>query len=573
MDNTSIAKIFENIANLLELKGDIPFKIRAYQRAARTIEHLPAPVSQLAAEGRLRELPGIGQELEEKIHEMLTTGDLVYYQRLYSEFPEGIIHVMGVPGVGPKTASRLWKELGVTTVDELERAVEDGRVAALPRMGEKTAENILRQLRASRTKDQRVPIGHALPVAQEIIAALSPTPGLRNLTAAGSLRRYRETVGDVDIIGTSDDPEPAIKRFTSLPLVSEVIMAGPQRASVRLGNGLQVDLRLVPHDAFGSLLQHFTGSQAHNVVLREYAVKKGLSVSEYGITRADTGERESFSEEEAVYTRLGLQYIPPEIREGGVEIELAERGSIPRLVELSDIKGDLHDHTIWSDGHNTTEEMVEAARARGYQYIAITDHSAGRGIANGLSVERLREHIKEIRALNERYGDIRIFTGSEVDIRADGSLDYPDEVLAELDVVVASVHSAMGQEAARMTERIIKAMHNPHVDIIGHLTCRLLGEREPVALDSEAIFRAAAATGTALEINASPSRLDLKDTHIHRARELGVMLVSSTDAHRVEHLDYMRFGVGIARRGWCEPSHILNTRPIAGVDAFFGPGR
>ncbi|MBM2826354.1 MAG: polymerase/3'-5' exonuclease PolX, partial [Dehalococcoidia bacterium] len=267
---------------------------------------------------------------------------------------------------------------------------------------------------------------------------------------------------------------------------------------------------------------------------------------------------------------LGLQYIPPEIREGGVEIELAEKGAIPSLVELSAIKGDLHDHTLWSDGHNTTEEMVQAARARGYQYIAITDHSAGRGIANGLSIERLREHIREIRELNERYGDIRIFTGSEVDIRADGSLDYPDEVLAELDVVVASVHSAMGQEAARMTERIIKAMRNPHVDIIGHLTCRLLGDREPVALDTEAIFRAAAATGTALEINASPSRLDLKDTHIHRARELGVTLVISTDAHRVEHLDYMHFGVGIARRGWCEARHILNSRPLAEVEAFLG---
>lgn len=572
MNNAQIAKIFENIAELLELKGEDRFKIRAYQRAARTIDHSPLSAAQLVGEGRVRELPGIGKELAEKITEMVQTNDLEYYRRLKSEFPEGIVDIISVPGVGPKMAYRLWKELGVTTLEELEQAAENGSIASLPRMGQKTAENIIKHLHAEYRKDTRIPIGVILPIAEGIVASVSGLPGVKNVTPAGSLRRFRETVGDLDIIGTADDTESVIKAFTGLPQVEEIIAAGPQRASVRLHSGLQVDLRLVPHESYGSLLQHFTGSQAHNVVLREYAVKKGMSVSEYGITDAKSGGTIHFAEEESVYKHLGLQYIPPEIREGGEEVDAAERGDVPKLVELSDIRGDLHDHTNWSDGNSPLERMIEEARARGYEYVAITDHSTGRGVANGLSIERLREQIAIIRDLNEKYKDIRVLTGSEVDIRSDGSMDFPDDVLADLDIVIGSIHSAMGQDRNTMTQRIIRAIENPHVDIIGHLTTRLIGSRDPVSLDEEAIFCAAAASRTILEINASPSRLDLKDSHIYRARELGVILAISTDSHMPEQLDYMRYGVAQARRGWCQSHNIINTRSLRELLEFLKVG-
>ncbi|MBI2303433.1 MAG: DNA polymerase/3'-5' exonuclease PolX [Chloroflexi bacterium] len=567
MNNKEISKIFEDIAELLELKGESSFKVRAYQRAAHTIDSLTVEAASLWSQGRLKDIPGVGESLAQKIEELLSTGRSGYYETLKAEFPEGIVSLMDIPGVGPKTAARLVKELGVTSVEELEQAVLAGRVAALYRMGEKTAERILRQIQVVRRKNTRIPLGEALPVVEEIISALRHLPGLRNLTAAGSLRRFAETVGDIDLMGTAADAEAVIQAFVHLPQVREMLVAGDTKGSVVIHSGLQVDLRIVEHEAFGSLLQYFTGGKDHNIALRDRAHRQGLKLSEYGITDIKTGILEKFDTEEAFYRRLGLPWIPPELRENRGEIESAEKGELPDLLELRDIKGDLHDHTNWSDGHTPPEGMVEAAVARGYQYLIISDHSAGRGVARGLTVERLHHQAELIREMNRRY-PITVLAGSEVDIRADGSLDFPDEILAELDVVVASVHSAMGQEAPRMTERILKAIRNPHVDIIAHLTCRLLGEREPIEVDLEAIFRAAAETGTALEINAMPSRLDLKDVHIMRARELGVPLVISTDAHGPEQLDVMRFGVGTARRGWCRPEDILNTRPWPEVAAF-----
>lgn len=569
MNNAAIAKVFQDIADLLELKGEIPFKVRAYQRASRAIEHLSQEAEVLVSEGRLRQVPGVGESIAQKIEELLTTGRLAYYEELRAQFPSGITTLMDVPGVGPKTAARLSSELGIGSVEELEAAILEGKVASLFRLGDKTAENILRSLRALRRKDTRTPLGQALPVVEEILAALRERLDLRNLTPAGSLRRLAETVGDIDIIATSPEPEVVTQTFVRLPQVREVLVQGPQKASILVPSGLQVDLRIVDHDCFGSLLQHFTGSKDHNVVMRERAIKHGLKISEYGVTVLATGETERFVREDAFYERLGLQFIPPELREGRGEVELAERGEIPRLVELGDIKGDLHTHTDWSDGHNSIEEMALAAKERGYQYLCISDHSAGRGIARGLTVERLREQMAQIRALNERLGDFRLLCGAEVDIRADGSLDFPDEVLAELDVVTASVHSSLTQDEARMTQRMISAMRNPNVDIIGHPTGRILGQRDPVQVDLEAIFRAALETHTALEINAIPNRLDLKDDYVRHARELGVALVIDTDAHAIEHLGFMRFGVGVARRGWCEAKHILNTRPWDEIEAFF----
>jgi len=562
MKNNEVANVFQDIADFLEMKGETPFKVRAYQKAVRSIEHLPVELEQLMKEGKLREVPGVGEAIAKKITELLTTGRLEYYEKLRAEFPEGVITLLDIPGVGPKTAVKLSTELGIRSVEELETAILEGRVAKLFRLGDKTAENILRHLQSLRTKERRIPIGVALPLVEDIMAALDKTSGLRHLTPAGSLRRLRETIGDIDLMGTADNAEAAIDAFTHLPQAKEVLAKGGTKASIITDQGLQVDLRVVEHDAFGSLLQYFTGSKQHNIILRERGRRQGLKLSEYGITDLRTGELEKFATEEGFYHRLGLPLIPPELREGQQEVERAEQGSIPELVKLSDIKGDLHVHTDWSDGHYSLEAMARAARAMGYQYIAITEHSRGRGIARGLTEERLRQQIAEIRRLNEKLTDLRILTGTEVDIRADGSLDFPDELLGKLDVVVAAVHSAMGQDQAKMTERVLQAIMNPHVDVIAHPTCRLLGEREPVALDLEAVFHAAVQAGTALEINAMPERLDLKDIHIMRARELGVKLIMNTDAHRADHLALMRFGIGTARRGWCEARHILNTLPV-----------
>ncbi len=520
----------------------------------------------------LQKIPGVGEAIAKKIIELVTTGKLEYYEKLRAEFPEGISNLLDIPGVGPKTAMRLTSELGIKTVDELEKAILEGKVAKLFRLGEKTAQNILHQIQALRRKDQRIPIGEALPIVEEILEALRPIPGVKNLTAAGSLRRFRETVGDVDLMGTADNPEEVIRAFTQLPQIRQVLAQGPTKASVIVPGGLQVDLRLVEHDSFGSLLQYFTGSKEHNILLRERGIKQGLKLSEYGITDRATEKLEKFDNEEAFYHRLGLQYIPPELREARHEVELAEQGAIPKLIEMSDIKGDLHVHSDWSDGHDSLVELAMAAKAMGYEYLAITDHSAGRGIARGLNEERLRQQIAEIRKLNEHLDGIHLLTGIEVDIRADGSIDLPEQLLAELDIVIAAVHSAMGQSEEQMTRRVLGAIENPHVDVIAHPTCRLLGEREAVAIDLEAVFKAAIKHNKALEINAMPNRLDLKDIHIFRARELGVKLIIGTDAHSGAQLSFMRFGIGIARRGWCEPKHILNTKPLKEILAFLRHG-
>ncbi len=571
MKNTAIAKVFSDIADLLELKGDNTFKIRAYQRATRAIEHYPKEIRIMLEEGEdLKNIPGVGDAIAKKTAELVTTGKLGYYESLKAEFPEGITNLRAIPGIGPKTANRLSSELGITSVDELEQSIKDGRVANVFRLGDKTADNILQQIQALRRKDQRTPIGEALPIVEEILGALRPISGVRNLTYAGSLRRFRETLGDIDLMGTADNPKEVIDAFVDLPRVGQVLAKGATKASAIVSGGLQVDLRMVEHDSFGSLLQYFTGSKQHNITLREKGRRQGLKLSEYGITDLATDKLEKFAVEEEFYHRLGLQYIPPELREAQGEVERAEQGAIPKLVEIADIKGDLHVHTDWSDGHNSIEEMALAAKDLGYQYIAITDHSGGRGIAHGLDVERLRRQMAEIRALNTKLSGIHVFSGIEVDIRADGSLDLPHEILTDLDIVIAAVHSAMNQSEEKMTKRVLRAMENPDVNIIAHPTCRLLSEREPIAIDLEAIFRAAAKNAKVLEINAMPKRLDLNDIHASRAKDLGVRLAIETDAHSTAHLGFMRFGIGVARRAWCEPQHILNTLSLEELRAFLG---
>ena len=563
MKNSDVAKVFQDIADLLELKGENVFKIRAYQKAARAIDYYPRELEALIDEGEdLRSIPGVGEAIAKKAAELITTGKLGYYEDLKAESPQGITNLLDIPGIGPKTANKLSSELGVSSVDELERAINEGQLAKLSRLGEKTAENILHQIQALRRKDQRIPIGKALPIVEEITATLRSIPGVKNLTPAGSLRRFQETVGDIDLMGTSNEPKEVIDAFVALPLVRQALAHGSTKASVIVSGGLQIDLRMVEHDSFGSLLQYFTGSKQHNISVRDKWRKRGLKLSEYGITVVATDELDKFATEEEFYARLGMQYIPPEIREAQGEIEKAEQGSIPNLVDLPDMKGDLHTHTEWSDGHDSIEELAQAAQDMGYQYMAVTEHSAGRGIAHGLDVERLGQQIAEIRTLNERLSGIRLLTGTEVDIRADGSLDLPHEILTKLDIVTAAVHSSMNQSEEKMTQRVLKTIENPDVDVIAHPTCRLIGEREPVTIDLEAVFRAAARHNKIMEINAMPDRLDLKDTHAFRARELGVKLAIGTDAHTVAHLGLMRFGIGVARRAWCEPQHILNTLPL-----------
>lgn len=562
--NSEIVKILENIADLLTLKGENIFKIRSYQKAARSIESLSEDVAKLVAEERFREIPGVGEAIGKKLTELVLTGHLEFYEKLKTEFPEGIGNLLNLPGIGPQTALLLARNLHITTVDDLEKAIEDGRVAGLPRMGEKTAQNILRQIRAYRKKisEQRISLGTALQVADLLLSELVTFPEIKNPTVVGSLRRRRETIGNVDLLGVADNPVEAIEFFTTLRQVREILEKDTTKASIIAFDGIQVDLRLVSPDSFGSALQYYTGSKQHNIDLQTRAERQGLRLSEYGITNLTTGKIEKFSTEEEFYNRQGLDYIPPEIREGQHEIELAAKNLLPVLIERSDIKGDLHIHTNWSDGTSSLHELALAAQKKGYQYIAITDHSLGLGIAHGLDVKRLHQQIKEIKEFNQSHNGIRVLTGMEVDIRANGALDMPDEVLAELDIVLASIHSGMNQSEEQMTSRIIKAMENPYVKIISHPTARLLGQREPVAVNMEAIFEAAVQSGTALEINSMPHRLDLKDTHIYQAREMGVKLVINTDAHRTDHLDYMRLGVGIARRGWCQAKDILNTLPL-----------
>jgi DNA polymerase (family 10) len=569
MKNTDIATIFENIADLLELKNENKFKIRAYARAAQVIRHLPEEMEIMVEEGKdLKDIPGIGEAIATKSMELITTGKLRYYEELKSQFPEGIINLLDIPGIGPKTAYRLATELGINSVDQLEEAIKDGRVASLERMGEKTATNILHSIEAFRRKDKRIPLGEALPVVENILDALRRVPGVGALSPAGSLRRFKETVGDIDLMGTADDPEKVIKAFVTLPQVRQILAQGQTKASVILPKGLQADLRMVEHEDFGSLLQHFTGSKEHNIALRTRYQKQGLSLSEYGITDMKTGVIHRFSNEQDFYAFLGLQYIPPEIREDMGEIDLAEKQAIPRLVEEKDIRGDMHTHTLFSDGADSIEDMARAAMALGYEYLAITDHSSVRNVSADNKIERIKKQNETIKRLNGTYRGFRLLSGVEVDIRADGSIDLPDEIMAELDIVVGAVHSSFKQTKKQMTDRIIGAIQNPNIDIIAHPTCRKIGEREPVEIDLEAMFQAALKYGKALEINAMPDRLDLKDIYAYRARELGVALVIGSDAHACEHLKLMKFGIGVARRAWCRPEDILNTRSLAALMEF-----
>lgn len=572
MNNEDVAAALTEIAEFLELKSESSFRIRAYENAASALGASSEDVRALAERGELTKLKGVGAGIAQKIEEMVTTGSIDYLEELRREFPPGVRAMLSVPGIGPSLARRAYQELGVGSLEELRASAQDGRLAALPGLGEKSAENVLRGLERVSKRDHRISIGKALPLVEEISSALSGVVEVQNLTPAGSLRRWAPTIGDIDLIATSSRPDDVMGAFVSLPQVSRILAHGPTKSAILSDNGLQVDLRIVPEESYGALLQHFTGSRDHNIELREYALRRGLSLNEYGITSAQDGTVQTYADEESFYAALGLAYIPPELRQSAGEIRAAQEGTLPRLIDISDVRGELHVHSDWSDGSVPIEDMIRAARDRGYEYVAITDHSGGIGVAGGLSVERIQEQIQVVRALDKDIDGIHVLVGSEVDIKRDGTLDFPDEILSKLDWVIASVHSGFNQAQDEMTARIIRAMENPHVNAVAHPTGRLIGKRAPYAVDMEAIFRAAARTHTALEINSFPERLDLSDTHARRAKDLGVMLVVNTDAHAPIHLENMRYGVAVARRAWAEAGNVLNTLPFADLQRWLKSG-
>ncbi|ABQ25859.1 DNA polymerase/3'-5' exonuclease PolX [Geotalea uraniireducens] len=561
MKNQEIARIFSEMADILEIKGDNPFKIRAYRRAALNIEGLSRSVEDLSRD-ELLEIPGIGEELAAKIEEYIGTGAIHAHDKLKGEIPSGLLSLLAVPGLGPKTARQIFEQRHIASIDDLERAAREHKLAGIPGIQKKTEENILKGIATVQQGHERRPLGRVLPLALDLVEELRKRARFGAIEIAGSIRRRKETCKDIDIVATSPAPEEAMKAFITLPAVEQIIMHGPTRSSVVISDGLQVDLRVVAEESFGAALAYLTGSKGHNVRLRDMAVKQGLKINEYGIFREKDEARLGGAKEEDVYRLLGLPFIPPEMREDQGEVEAALAGRLPQLISQADIRGDLHVHSRWSDGGHTIEELVAAAKARGLSYLAITDHSQGLGVAHGLTVERLMAQKQEIAALNIQLTGFTILHGTEMDIKSDGSLDFPDQALKELDLVIASIHSGFKQTKEQITTRIIKAMKNPYVSIIAHPTGRLIGERDPYEVEMDDILRVAADTGTAIEINAYPLRLDLNDSHARRAKELGVPLVINTDTHSISQFDTLPYGIAIARRAWLEKGDVLNTLAV-----------
>ena len=563
--NQIAAKIFYEIADFLEIQG-VQWKPIAYRKVARTIESLSEDVEEIYKRGgvkALKEIPGVGENISKKLEEIIKTGKLAYHDRLKKEFPFDIESLTEIPGLGPKKAKKLYDALGVKNRDELKKAAEEGRVREVEGFDAKSEENILKGIAMLERTKGRVLLGYAFGEINAIIQKLKRDTPVQRISAAGSVRRMKETIGDLDILVTSTEPEKVMDYFTAMPEVERVIAKGMTKSAVVLHSGLSCDIRVVSDEEYGSALQYFTGSKEHNIALRRIALSKGMKLSEYGLFK--NGKRIAGREEEEVYKALGLEWIPPELRENRGEIEAAQEGKLPELVRLEEIRGDLHIHTDWSDGANTIAEMASAAERLGYEYIAITDHAGKLKIAGGLDERRLAEHSAAVEAAEKKVS-IRLLKGAEVDINKDGSLAVSSSALKGLDFVVAAVHSNFNMEKDEMTSRIMKAMEEECVDAIAHPSCREIGSREPVKLDFDAIYQAAADTGTLLEINAYPTRLDLWDSEIKRAKEeFGTEFVIGTDSHSTDHLRFMEIGVGMARRGWLEKDDLINTRGFKAI--------
>ena len=560
MDNLGIARIFTDIGDLLEIKSANPFKIRAYRNAADIIGHMAERIADLT-DADVRELPGIGKDLTAKIRELIDTDALAFYDELRKEFPPTLLDMLRLQGVGPKTVAVLYGELGIETLDDLEAAATEGRLRTLKGMGPKKEQLLLRSLAEHRRRVGRHLIGHADEVATRVIDYLRADAPDTTIVPVGSLRRGCETCGDIDLLALGTDDQ-LMSRFTRFPEVERVLGQGPTKSSVLLQGDLQADLRLVSGESAGAATQYFTGSKAHNIAVRDLALQRGLKLNEYGLFRVTDDHRVAGTSETEIYEALGLAYIPPELREHRGEIRAAADGDLPRLIERTDLRGDLHSHTTATDGKADVETMARAARDAGLEYLAITDHSQALAMANGLDEHRALAHARHIREVSKRLDGITLLAGIECDIRADGTLDLAEDCLAQLDLVIASVHSAFGQAEGQMTDRILRAIESPVVDVVGHPSGRLLLRRDPYKLDIEQVLAAAARTGVAMEINSQVHRLDLSDMHARLARARGVKLVISTDAHAPAGFDLLRWGVTVARRAWAEPDDVLNTRPL-----------
>lgn len=570
MDNVAIARALVDLADLHELGGTVPFKVRAFRTAARAIEGFAGSVAELARKDKLAEVRGVGEGVARRIKELLETGKIAEAEKLRGNLPPGLLELMNLPGIGLKTAQQVWQERGITTIDELEKAAREGRLRDLARFGEKREEKLITAIAAWRKRasaPKRRLLAEALVAGEAIVAKMSKVPGVVACDYAGSLRRRAETVGDLDIlVAAAHHDAPAImEAFATAPGVVEVLGKGETKTSVVLDSGMQADLRVVPPESWGAALQYFTGSKDHNVAMRTIAVKKKLKVSEYGVFD-ESGAKIAGEDEAGVYAAIGLAWMPPELRENRGEIEASVSGSLPRLVELKDLKGDLHMHTTETDGKSTLEDMAAAAKAAGRSYIAITDHSETLTFVRGMSAERLREQWKKIRDTEQRAG-IRLFAGVEADILADGSMDLAEH-LGELEWVVGSVHQKLQMSKDEMTKRIVRAIESGKIDCLGHPTGRQIGQREPSEIDFEVVLAAAAKAGVAIELNCSPLRLDVNEHLARMAREAGVPVVLSSDAHSVRELEHLRYGIGIARRAWLGPEHVLNTRSAEALQAW-----
>ncbi len=567
LTDSQISGIFMNIADMMEIIGENKFKFLAYRRAGENLIDLPRDLTAYAADNTLEDIPGIGKAIAEKIREMLDTGKLEFYEKLKLQVPESIVQVMRVNGVGPKKAKLFWDTLGITTLEAMTQAAKEGKLRGLAGMGEKSETKIIEGIEALARQTGRMPLGRAKPAAQAVLDELMKVEGALEGTLAGSIRRGKTTIGDVDMLIASDNAAPLMDRFTTVPHVARILGKGPTKSSIELDSGLQMDLRVLSKKHWGMALQYFTGSKDHNIKIRAIALAKGYSLNESAYSPVDKSgniiedaPKVTFETEEEVYEFLGLQWIPPEMREDSGEIEAAQAGKLPKVITRADIHADLHMHSTWSDGTLSIEQMAEQALKRGHKFICITDHSRSLGIANGLSIERLMRQSEEIQEANAALeGQITILHGTEMDIKSDATLDYPDEVLAELDFVIASLHVGLSQPREQITNRLLAAINNPHVDMIGHPSARYIPDREPVDADWDKVFEAAAKTGIALEVNSNPRRLDLDAPYARRATELGIPLAINTDAHSAEMLDDMEYGVITARRGWVRPENVLNT--------------
>jgi DNA polymerase (family 10) len=559
MENPEVAQVFDEVADLLEIQGANPFRVRAYRNAARTIRDLSEPLTGMV-NGKLESLAGIGKDLAGKIVTILETGDLPLRQELRSQVPTGLRDLLRLPGLGPKRALTLHQQLHITSLDKLRHAAEKHRIGKLRGFGTKTEGKILQSLGDVEQTGRRVQLAEAKVYADAVLRYLKQVPGIGEVEVAGSFRRRKETVGDLDVLVTCKKPGPVMDRLAQYEAVAEVLARGKTKMTVRLRNGLQMDLRVVPQESYGAALQYFTGSKEHSILLRRRAQESGLKMNEYGVLRRK--RRVAGRTEEEVYEAVGLPWIPPELREARGEIDLALQGRLPKLLELDDLRGDLHMHTTATDGRATLEEMVAAARKRGYDYIAITDHSKRVTMAKGLDSRRLRQHWKAIDKLAGKVKDITILKGVEMDILEDGTLDLPDDVLAEADWVIASIHYGQNQPRERITRRLLRAIRNPHVHAIGHPTGRLIGKRKGQEMDLDTVLKAAADYGCLMELNSQPDRLDLNDVALLRAKERGVAIVLNTDAHSVEELGFLQFGVFQARRAGLEAKHLANTRNL-----------